>query len=121
MSNVITLQEIQVLKSIQEKCYNQSFEMGWHKKHRDDGTFIALIHSEISEALEGLRKMLNDDHLTNRPMAEVELADAIIRILDFAQYKGYDVPGALAEKHSYNRTRADHQLENREKEGGKKF
>jgi hypothetical protein len=54
-------------------------------------------------------------------MAEVELADAIIRILDEAARQGYDVAGALAEKFVYNQSREDHKLENREKEGGKKF
>lgn len=42
---------------------------------------IALIHSEASEALGGIRKDLNDDHLPNRKMEVAELADVVIRIL----------------------------------------
>jgi len=49
---------------------------------RDWRELAALIHSEASEALEGLRKDMMDDHLPHRKMAEVELADAAIRLLD---------------------------------------
>jgi NTP pyrophosphatase (non-canonical NTP hydrolase) len=84
-------------------------------------TNLALIHSEISEALEGFRKRLMDDHLPDRPMIEVELADALIRIMDLAGYLDLDIGGALVEKMEYNRNRADHKRENRNKVGGKKF
>lgn len=82
---------------------------------------MALMHSELSEALEGMRKNLNDDHLPERTMIEVEFADAIIRILDTAGYLGLDVGGAISDKLAYNANRADHKRENREKEGGKKI
>lgn len=88
---------------------------------RNEGEIIALIHSELSEGLEGLRKGLNDDHLPHRPMTEVELADALIRIFDYAGKKGYDLGGALVEKLEYNQHREDHKRENRAKDGGKKF
>jgi DNA-directed RNA polymerase subunit alpha len=58
-----------------------------------------------------------DDHLVNRPMLEVELADAVIRILDMAGGLGLDVAGAIAEKLNYNDSRADHKPENRAKDG----
>jgi hypothetical protein len=118
---VINAEEIAALASIQEKIKAVNVEVGWYDKPRAFGEGIALIHSEVSEALEGHRKGLNDDHLPSRPMAEVEFADAIIRILDEASRQGYDVAGALAEKFAYNQTRADHKRENREKEGGKKY
>lgn len=62
-----------------------------------------------------------DDHLPHRKMAEVELADAVIRILDYAEAFGYDIEGAITEKLEYNKHRADHKRENRAKEGGKQF
>ena len=79
------------LNKLAEHCYNEAKQAGWHDTPREDGTMLALIHSEISEALEGLCKNQMDDHLPHRPMAEVELADALIRILDFAGMKGYDL------------------------------
>lgn len=122
MSEVlISEEEVAALRSIQEKIKEVNVKCGWYAKPRSFGDGIALIHSEISEALEGGRKGLNDDHLPNRPQAEVEFADAIIRILDEGSRQGFDVAGALAEKFLYNQSREDHKLENREKEGGKKF
>lgn len=69
------------------------------------GQKIALIHSEVSEALEGSRKDLMDDHLPSRSMLEVELADTVIRIMDLAQWLGLDLSGAILEKFSYNQSR----------------
>lgn len=82
---------------------------------------LCLIHSEISEAMEGHRKNLMDDKLPHRKMAEVELADAVIRIFDLAGAAGFDLGGAMAEKLQYNAARADHKIENRVKDHGKKF
>lgn len=88
---------------------------------RNEAEMIALQHSELSEALEALRKDLMDDKLPHRKGIEVELADCIIRILDHSAGMGYDVAGAITEKIKYNRVRADHKIENRKQEGGKKF
>ncbi len=88
---------------------------------RNVGEMLMLIVSEIAEAMEGHRKGLNDDHLPNRPMIEVELADAIIRILDVAAGLGLDLGGAYVEKLAYNQTREDHKTENRLKAGGKAY
>lgn len=88
---------------------------------RNFGELIALCHSELSEALEGHRKNLPDDHLPNREMVEVELVDCLIRIFDLAAGKGYDLEGAYREKMAYNQVRADHKHENRLKAGGKQY
>lgn len=102
-------------------CHGLAVDAGWHEKPREVGTDLMLIVSEVSEAMEGARKDLMDDHLTNRNMLEVELADAVIRIFDTAGKYNLDLGGALVEKLSYNVHRKDHQKENREKDGGKKF
>jgi len=88
---------------------------------RNKGELLALIHSEISEAPEGERKDLMDDKLPHRKMAEVELVDALIRILDYAAGFGYDLQGAFNEKMAYNATREDHKHEARRIAGGKQF
>ena len=56
---------------------------------RDPHELLVLVVSEVSECLEGERKNLMDDKLPHRRMAEVEMADAYIRLLDFAG--GYDI------------------------------
>ena len=91
------------------------------KGKRNVPEMLCLIHSEISEAMEGHRKGLMDDKLPHRPMIEVELADALIRILDLAGGLDLDLGGAVAEKLEYNRNRADHKPENRMKDGGKAY
>jgi NTP pyrophosphatase (non-canonical NTP hydrolase) len=82
---------------------------------------LCLIHSEISEAMEGDRKSLMDDKLPHRPMREVELADALIRICDLAGAYGMDLGGAVVEKMAFNAQRADHKPENRATAGGKSY
>jgi NTP pyrophosphatase (non-canonical NTP hydrolase) len=82
---------------------------------------LALIHSEISEAMEGDRKNLKDDKLPHRDMREVELADAVIRIFDLAGAYEMDLGGAIAEKMAFNATRPDHKPEARAADGGKTY
>lgn len=88
---------------------------------RNKGELLMLMVSEIAEAMEGERKGLMDDKLPHRPMAEVELADALIRIFDYAGAFGYDLDGAFREKMAYNATREDHTHEARALAGGKKW
>jgi len=115
------------INEFRDLCYNEALKKGWHTepngelKDMNKGQMLMLIVSEVSEAMEGERKGLMDDHLPNRPMAEVEMADALIRIMDYCGRWNYDIGGAVVEKMEYNRNRADHKLENRQKENGKKF
>lgn len=88
---------------------------------RNKGEAIALIHSELSEALEAERKDLMDDKLPHRKGAEVEMVDAIIRIFDYCYAFGYDLDGAFNEKMAFNAIREDHKEEQRKLKNGKKF
>jgi NTP pyrophosphatase (non-canonical NTP hydrolase) len=88
---------------------------------RNIGELLCLVHSEVSEAMEGIRKGLPDDKLPHRSMFEVELADTLIRIFDIAGAHDLDLSGAIAEKLAFNAVRPDHKIENRRKEGGKDF
>ena len=82
---------------------------------------LMLTVSELAEAMEGDRKSLMDDKLPHRPMREVELADAVIRIFDLAGGYGLDLPGAIIEKLAFNAQRPDHKLSNRALAGGKAY
>lgn len=88
---------------------------------RNKGELLMLMVSEIAEAMEGERKGLMDDKLPHRTMAEVELADTLIRIFDYAGAFGYDLDGAYHEKMAYNASREDHTHEARALAGGKKW
>lgn len=91
------------------------------KADRNVGELLALVHSEVSEALEGHRKNLMDDKLPNRKMIETELADVVIRSFDITGGLNLDLGGAIQEKLKYNRSREDHKVENRLKDNGKSY
>lgn len=99
----------------------KAYGMPYEDKERNFGELVALVHSELSEALEAARKGLQSDHITEFSGVEEELADAIIRICDIAGARNLRLGTALAAKLIYNMQREDHKLENREKDGGKKF
>lgn len=80
---------------------------------------LMLGVTELAEAMEGLRKGVQDDKLPHRTMLEVELADTVIRVFDLAGGLDLDLGGAVYEKLMFNASRADHKLENRTAAGGK--
>lgn len=139
MEHQATLNLARAGTDLQFFCHKASADAGWwhdphsgadRKAHVNEGTRfgkalvaekLALIHSEVSEAMEGHRKGLQDDKLPHRPMLEVELADAVIRIADLCGALGYDLGGAIAEKMAFNAVRPDHKPEARAAAGGKAY
>lgn len=104
------------VRALVDFCHGEAVDAGWWTDGKGESLIgrrnrielLALMHSEISEALVGELKNRMDDHLPHRKAVEVELADAIIRICDYAGGFGLDLAGAIVEKVAYNRTRADH-------------
>jgi hypothetical protein len=84
-------------------------------------TKIALMHSELSEMLEGVRKGTMDSHLPHLSAESVEGADLFIRFMDYIGRGRIDIARAVDEKLAYNLRRADHKPEARAAAGGKKF
>ena len=108
-------------------CHSRAVALGWwsdqtgQRIRKNKGELIALMHSKLSEALEGERRGLMDSRLPHRRAAEVELADLLIRVFDFAGEFGYDLADALCEKLAYNDQRGGVTSRSRQFQGGKEF
>jgi len=94
------------IAELQEEVHRIAVEHGWWDKERSTGEALMLIVTEVSEAMEAYR-------IGNPPSRaipgfsrlEEELADVIIRVLDFAEGNGLNIEGAIAAKVGYNEAR----------------
>lgn len=89
----------------QAALINQFMQAQGFWESDNTGEKIALMHSELSEALEADRKNLEAEHIPGFTGVEEELADVIIRILDFAGHHQLRLGEALSAKIAYNLTR----------------
>jgi len=89
----------QNIKNLIRECHKIAKTKGWWRDVRNDGELIALMHSELSEALEAMR-----NHGKKEELAE-ELADCCIRIFDYCGAREIDLEKALLKKIEYNKGR----------------
>ena len=97
------------LNEFAEDVHRVAVEHGWWVNAPSFPEVIALCHSELSEALEEYRKGKDAREVYNEDGAPhgiaFELADVILRILDYCGHEGIDIERCLEEKNNYNRNR----------------
>lgn len=96
------------IRNMQHKVHELAKEKGWWDDPRTPMECLMLIVTELAEAAEDLRtgNMCPPYVPGHKPEGfGIELADAVIRIMDLAEYMGYDLEHLMERKHEYNRTR----------------
>ncbi len=93
------------LQELIDDVHSNARNKGFWEGERNTGEAIALMHTELSEALEAARAGYPVDNKVPFDNFTVELADCVIRIFDLAGGMGLEFVDALLAKHEYNQTR----------------
>ncbi|MFA5054369.1 MAG: hypothetical protein WC565_09935 [Parcubacteria group bacterium] len=97
---------IAVLDELQAQAHKTAAEHGWWEEPRGDLECMMLIATELAEAGEAYRDHNPiSDKIAPFSQEEEELVDAVIRILDLCEARGFDFGRALVAKMAYNETR----------------
>lgn len=103
----IQIRFIAAIRDSMVTCWTVSAAHGFWPAgvERNKGEQIALMHSELSEMLEGVRKPHKDEHCPEFSSEEVEAADLLIRLFDYAQGHKLRLAEATLAKIQYNVSR----------------
>ena len=100
------MKEIDIINSLSIKAHQNAIAHGWWEEERSFGEIVALMHSELSEALEYDRiGDVPSEHIPDFRGVEEELADVIIRIFDYAGHKHLRLGEAIIAKMQFNESR----------------
>lgn len=97
------------MRQLQKQVHDTAVRHGWWEDQPSFPEVAALIHSEVSEAVEEYRKGMYTCKVyyeDGKPMGiPIEMADAVIRIMDYCEHAGIDLDYAICLKARYNQTR----------------
>lgn len=103
------LEETKSIKEWQSEVHELAKEKGWYQvgKERSTTEFYMLIASEAFEAFEDFRNEKPSKYYEgDKPCGQaIEMADIVLRVMDYCEYRGWSLEDLLKEKHKYNQNR----------------